>query len=234
LTYHLSRAKRGGKLAVAPPRAPPSPVARGPARDVESRRKRVKAAAKYRRRAPPRSGAAPAMISKRGERAMKGGKPVLDTLQKLLTNELTATDVYLVQGRTLENQGYLRLAERLSHESEEERGHADAILRRLIFLEATPDMHARDPFPQPADPVELLTLDLALEIKTRDMLRAGIKVCFDAGDHVSRHVLEQQLEETESDHLFWLEQQVRLADALGKQAWLAEQLKTDDGGASAT
>ena len=165
---------------------------------------------------------------------MKGGKPVLDTLQRLLTNELTATDVYLVQGRTLENQGYLRLAERLAHESIEERGHADAILRRMIFLEAKPDMHARDPFAQPSDPAEILALDLTLEEKTRDLLRAGIKVCFDAGDHVSRHVLESQLEETESDHLFWLEQQVRLAGTLGREAWLAEQLKaTGDASSSA-
>jgi bacterioferritin len=158
---------------------------------------------------------------------MKGGKSVLDTLQTLLTNELTATDVYLLQGRQLEDQGYLRLAMRLLHESEEERGHADAILRRMLFLEAKPDLHRRDPYSQPTDPVDLLALDLALEEKSRDLLRAAIKICFDAGDHVSRHILEKQLEETESDHLFWLEQQVRLAADIGKPRWLAEQLKAD-------
>ncbi|MBE2291267.1 MAG: bacterioferritin, partial [Xanthomonadaceae bacterium] len=71
---------------------------------------------------------------------MKGNPEVVECLKALLRGELAARDQYFLHSRRYEDQGLKALHERMSHEMEEETGHADAILRRILFLEGDPDM----------------------------------------------------------------------------------------------
>jgi len=155
---------------------------------------------------------------------MKGSAKVIEMLKNLLTGELTAADIYLLQARMLDDLGYKKLAERLSHEADDERLHADQILKRILFLEGRPQMERRDPIKLVETPLEMMELDLSAEVSTRDNLKAGIKLCFDENDPVSRGVLEKQLYDTEHDHLLWFETQIRLAKDLSVQRWLAENM----------
>jgi len=66
---------------------------------------------------------------------MKGDTQIIDLLNKMLTNELTAADQYLAHSRILEDQGFNKLYERLGHEAEEELEHADVLIKRILFLE---------------------------------------------------------------------------------------------------
>jgi len=155
---------------------------------------------------------------------MQGSPKVIEMLKALLIGELTAVDTYLLQGRMLDDMGYKKLADRISHESDDERGHADQLLKRILFLEGRPIMDKRNPMIVAETPLAMIEQDLAGEVATRDALRAGIKLCFDENDPVTREILEKQLFETETDHLLWFEQQVRLAKNLGVERWLAEQI----------
>ena len=155
---------------------------------------------------------------------MKGSAKVVEMLKNLLVGELTAADIYLLQARMLGDLGYSKLAARLEHEAEDERLHSDLILKRLLFLEGRPQMEKRGPIKIVETALEMMELNLEAELATRDQLRAGIKVCLEENDPVTRGMIEKQLADTESDHLIWFETQVRVAKEIGVQRWLAENI----------
>ena len=99
--------------------------------------------------------------------------PVIDYLKELLRGELAARDQYFLHSRMYADWGLSRLYERINHEMEEETQHADALLKRILFLEGTPDMT-----PEPINPgktvPDMLRNDLALEYRVRAALAQGI------------------------------------------------------------
>lgn len=155
---------------------------------------------------------------------MQGNPKVISMLNALLAGELSSMDLYLLQGRMLENWGYKKLQERLIHESNDERGHSDALIARILFLDGKPDITARLPLIAGSSPKEMFENDLQYERDVARALNAGIALCDAEGDGGTRALLEKLLVDTESDHIFWLESQLRLMDALGVERYLAEQL----------
>lgn len=155
---------------------------------------------------------------------MKGTATVLEILNRQLTLELTSMDVYLQQGRMLEDWGYHKLKERLIHESGDERGHADRLIQRILFLEGEPQVLRRNEVAIGASPKAMLENDLRYEYEVATKLNEGIAVCVAAGDNASRALLEDLLTETENDHILWLEAQVFLIENLGLQNYLSQQL----------
>jgi bacterioferritin len=151
---------------------------------------------------------------------MKGSKTVLDTLGRLLTTELTAADQYFAHSRMYENWGYHRLYERIAHERDEELDHADKILRRILFLEGVPDVGARGQLAIGSDVPTMLRNDLAYEIATVQALREAMALCEKEQDYETRAILRELLSDTEEDHTYWLEQQLRLIDAMGLPNYL--------------
>ena len=71
---------------------------------------------------------------------MKGHPEVVEYLKFLLRGELAARDQYLIHSRRYDDLGLEALYQRINHEAEEEGQHADALLRRILFLEGDPDM----------------------------------------------------------------------------------------------
>ncbi|MGB8330920.1 MAG: ferritin-like domain-containing protein [Polyangiales bacterium] len=87
---------------------------------------------------------------------MRGNSEIIECLNALLANELTAIDQYLVQARMLEDWGFTRLQERIGHEADDERAHADRLVKRILFLEGQPDMASRVGIKIGSDPKEML------------------------------------------------------------------------------
>ena len=154
---------------------------------------------------------------------MKGSSEVLDYLKHLLKGELAARDQYFVHSRLYEDWGFTKLYERINHEMEEETQHADALLKRIIFLEGVPDM-TPDAFTFGQTVPEALKLDLALEYQVRAALRKGIELCEQHQDYQSRDILLAQLKDTEEDHAYWLEIQLQLIERLGLEKYLQSQM----------
>lgn len=153
---------------------------------------------------------------------MQGNPQIIENLNALLRGELSARDQYFVHSRQYEDQGFTKLYERLNHEMEEETQHADAILRRILFLEGKPDMRPL-PFTAGETVVEMLKKDLETEYEVRKNLQEGMKLAESLSDFVTRDMLLQQLRDTEEDHAYWLEKQLGLIEKMGLENYLQAQ-----------
>jgi bacterioferritin len=154
---------------------------------------------------------------------MRGDSEVIDYLNGLIGGELAARDQYLIHSRMYEDWGLHKLFERLDHESQEEGSHADALIRRVLFLEGTPNM-SRDALDIGTDVISCLEADLRLEYAVRGHLAKGVQLCEAKADFVSRDILRQQMSDTEEDHTYWLEKQLGLIKKIGLQNYLQSQM----------
>lgn len=155
---------------------------------------------------------------------MKGNQKIIDAFNGLLANELTAIDQYFVHSRMYEDWGLGKLYERLEHESVEEKEHADLLIKRILFLEGTPNLAKRRDLLIGSDVKSMMENDLVLELEVMQAVRDAITLCEKEGDYQSREVLEKLLVDTEEDHIHWLEQQVGLIDKIGIQNYIQSQM----------
>ena len=143
----------------------------------------------------------------------------------LLAGELAARDQYFIHSRMCDDWGLGKLYAHYEHESEEERGHADAIIRRILFLEGVPDLNNQDTLNVGTDVPGMFQNDLALEYQVTEALKAAMKICEEEQDYVTREMLRSQLEDTEMDHAYFLEKQLGLIDRIGLQNYLQSQMQ---------
>ena len=155
---------------------------------------------------------------------MQGKAIIIAELNKLLAGELSAIDQYFIHSRMYQDWGYNKLFERISHESDEEKQHAAWIIERILFLEGTPEMTLREPLNVGKTVPDMLKNDLQLEYNVVKNLKAAIKLCELEQDYQTREMLEKQLDDTEVDHAYWLEKQLRLIDQIGLQNYLQSQM----------
>ena len=155
---------------------------------------------------------------------MKGDKAILSTLNALLAGELTAVDQYLIHGEMYADMGLTKLAEKAIHESEHERQHARALIQRILFLEGKPDLSQRHALKIGKNVTDMLKSDLAVEYRVVSDLKKAMAACEKAQDYVTRDQLAIQLEDTEMDHAYYLEKQLRLIEQVGLQNYLQSQI----------
>lgn len=155
---------------------------------------------------------------------MQGSPKVIAELQKLLAGELAARDQYFSHSRMCEDWGLSKLAAHYDHERQEEGQHANAIIQRLLFLGGVPDLNQQDQLNVGHDVVSMLKNDLALEYHVSKALKAAMQLCEQEQDYITREMLRTQLSDTEEDHAYWLEKQLRLIDLIGLQNYLQSQI----------
>ncbi len=155
---------------------------------------------------------------------MKGSKRIIDAMNGLLAAELAAMDQYFIHAQMYQDWGLTKLHARVAHEFDDEKGHAMALIDRILFLEGTPDMTTRDGLNIGADVPAMLKSDLDLEYQVDGSLRDAIKACEEEGDYQTRTILEQLLADTEMDHAYWLEKQLGLIDKIGLENYLQAQM----------
>lgn len=148
---------------------------------------------------------------------MKGNDKIIAELNRLLTCELTAMDQYFVHSKMYEDWGIGKLHARIAHEFEDEKDHASKLIDRILFLEGTPDVSKRDALRIGNNVKDMLANDLELEYDVAKALKEVIALCETERDYQTRDTLMFLLEETENDHIYWLEQQLGLIDRIGIQ-----------------
>ena len=163
---------------------------------------------------------------------MKGNAEVINVLNQLLAGELMATDQYLLHGEMYADMGLQKLAEHALHESEHERQHARDIVQRILFLEGSPDMATRHELTTGANVKEMLTSDLAIEYRVVGDLKAAVVLCEKQQDFVTRDLLVQQIEDTEMDHAYFLEKQLKLIGLVGLENYIQSQITGSEGEAA--
>lgn len=157
---------------------------------------------------------------------MKGDKKIIDILNHLLTGELTASDQYLIHGEMVSDLGLPELAKHMLHESEHEHLHAKLIIQRILFLEGTPNVAKREALNIGKNVKEMLESDLALEYHVVKQLKKAIDACEKADDYVTREMLVTQLDDTEMDHAYWIEKQLKLIALVGLENYQQSQMQT--------
>ena len=154
---------------------------------------------------------------------MKGNQNIIDALNALLANELSAMDQYFIHAKMYEDRGS-QLFERINHEFDDEKGHASLLIERILFLEGTPDLTKRDAIHVGKDVPEMLQSDLNVEYSVAKLLKKTIAICETEKDYVTRDMLMTLLDDTERDHAYWLEQQLRLIKMIGLENYIQSQM----------
>ncbi|MCB1582479.1 MAG: bacterioferritin [Marinicella sp.] len=154
---------------------------------------------------------------------MKGDPKVIQWLNKVLFNELTAINQYFMHYKILEDMGFKKLADKSKEESIEEMNHADELMERILFLEGLPNLQQLGKLRIGETPVEMLECDLALEMDAIPDLRDGIVYCESTRDYISRDLLQKILDD-EEEHVDWLETQLGLVKKVGEANYLQSQM----------
>ena len=155
---------------------------------------------------------------------MQGDKGVIQQLNAVLRNELTAINQYFLHARMFDNWGFTRLGEHERQESIDEMKHADRLIERILFLEGLPNLQDLDKLLIGQNVKEALECDLTLERRARPTLQQAIAHCESVADYVSRDIFEAILESEEA-HIDFLETQLSLIVDVGIPNYLQSQMK---------
>ena len=155
---------------------------------------------------------------------MKGDAEVIQYLNKVLYNELTAINQYFLHAKMLKNWGLGRWAKHEYEESIDEMKHADALSDRILFLEGLPNFQALGKLRIGENPTEILRCDLALEEEAVVVLREAVAHAESVSDYVSRDLFARILD-SEEEHIDWLSTQLELIERIGEANYLLTKLE---------
>jgi bacterioferritin len=148
---------------------------------------------------------------------------VIDYLNRVLKNELTAINQYFLHAKMLEDMGFKRLAHHERDESIDEMKHADEIMERILFLEGLPNLQDLGKLYIGQNAKEMLECDLKLEMEGLPVLRQAVAHCESVSDYGSR-ALFQKILSSEEEHVDWLETQLDLIAKVGLENYLQSQM----------
>ena len=154
---------------------------------------------------------------------MKGDPKVIEYLNCVLRNELTAINQYFLHSRMFNDWGLKALGDYEFQESVDEMKHADALIERILFLEGLPNMQHMGKLRIGENTREMLECDLALEMEAIPDLREAVEYCESCKDFVSRDLFDQILS-SEEEHVDWLETQLDLIERVGVENYQQTQM----------
>jgi bacterioferritin len=157
---------------------------------------------------------------------MQGNPKVIAALNEALKEELTAINQYFLHAEMCENWHYSKLGSYIKRQSIDEMKHAEALIERLLFLDATPNLTELMKLTVGRNVKEQLDSDLKLEIDAVGMYNRSIRLARDEGDNASRELFERLLKD-EEEHVDWLEAQIHQIQEMGYERYLSQQVREE-------
>jgi len=154
---------------------------------------------------------------------MKASTQLIDALNTLLTDELTAIDQYAPHEGRAQTWGYGIFAAYVAERTEDERKHAKALIQRIYELEGTPDTRTRNPVAYTTSLLDGLSHDRAAEVGAIAKYNSAIAIAVSLGDNATRDMLVANLKD-EDDHLLDIEKRLVQAAQVTPAQWLSTQI----------
>ena len=148
---------------------------------------------------------------------------IIDRLNRVLKNELTAINQYFLHSRMFKDWGLGALGEHEYSESVDEMKHADRLIERILFLDGLPNLQDLGRLRVGENVEEMLGCDLQLEMEAMPVLRECVAYAESQADFVSRELFEDILS-SEEEHVDWLETQLELIAKTGIQNYIQSQM----------
>ncbi|MDG5487609.1 bacterioferritin [Sphingomonas sp. FW199] len=158
---------------------------------------------------------------------MKGDPKVIEFLNTVLKNELTAINQYWLHYRLLSHWGVKKLADYERHESIDEMKHADWVSERILFLDGLPNFQMLGRLRIGETVEEILKADLALEYDAVKDLKDAIEHSESVRDYVSRDLFRRILD-SEEEHIDTLETQFEMIERMGLQNYIQLNSKAEE------
>ena len=152
---------------------------------------------------------------------MRGNEKVIAQLNQALKEELSAINQYFLHAEMCDKWGYHRLSSYIKKQSIDEMKHAEVLIERLLFLDATPKMEYME-LNVGTNVRNQLEADLKLEHSAVAMYNKSIQIAREAGDDTSRDIFSKLLKD-EEEHVEWLEMQMHQIKELGYETYLSNQ-----------
>ncbi|HPW55443.1 MAG TPA: bacterioferritin [Thermoanaerobaculaceae bacterium] len=154
---------------------------------------------------------------------MKGNDRIIDTLNALLSDELTAINQYMVHSEMCDDWGYEKLHTAIEKRAIDEMKHAEKLIGRILFLEGRPIVSSLGPITIGAEVDSQLRSDHASELAAVSAYNNAIRLTVELGDSGTRELLESILADEEV-HIDWLEAQLDQIEQMGLPTYLSKQL----------
>jgi bacterioferritin len=157
---------------------------------------------------------------------MKGNQKLIDVLNQLLADELTAINQYMVHSELCANWGYERLHKVIEKRAFGEMKHAEKLIARIVFLEGAPIVSKLNPLHIGADVPQMIANDIAAELTAIRGYNASIPLALEVQDAPTRELLESIIKD-EDGHLDILESQRDQIAQMGVGTFLGRQIEED-------
>ena len=154
---------------------------------------------------------------------MKGNEKIIETLNQLLSDELTAVNQYVVHGEMDANWGYARLHEFVEKRSIDEMKHAEALIERILYLEGIPIVSNLNKIHIGDVDEKQFANDCQAEMDAITAYNKAIRQAYELNDSGTEELLRSILKD-EEEHLDWLEAQQDQIKQMGAQNYLAMQV----------
>ena len=155
---------------------------------------------------------------------MKGDQKIIDALNRVLGQELVAINQYFLHARMLQDMGVEKLGKLEYDASIDEMKHADQLIKRILFLEGSPNLQKVRTLFIGTDVKDILECDLKLEHQNHDAIKDGIKLSEAVGDFVSRDLFADILR-SEEEHIDWLETNLTIIKNIGVERFIQSQIE---------
>src|ERR1700682_5477891 len=158
---------------------------------------------------------------------MKGNPKVIAQLNEALREELTAINQYFLHAEMCENWHYSKLGDYIKKQSIDEMKHAEILIERILFLDATPSMTEPMKLTIGHNVKDQLESDLKLEVEAVGMYNRSVAIARDEEDNASRELFERLLKD-EEEHVDWLEAQLHQIKEIGYERYLTQQIREEE------